>query len=155
MFPLSRIRFLQFAAVGTLVVLCALETPTRANELAQNLGPVGPHEPIITMVGSQRVIAFYVPGSDRCALHAVVWDNTNTDTSVSAARIRISLEPGQIVHIDSAENETLNLQCGSDAETLSVVGNDERVAFGITSQRSDQSMRANASGLGIMEVTGH
>jgi hypothetical protein len=40
-----------------LVILCALETPTRANELAQNLGLVGAHEPILTMIGSQRVIA--------------------------------------------------------------------------------------------------
>ena len=146
MFPLSRIQFLQFAAVGTLVVLCALATPTRADELAQALGPVGPHEPILTVVGSKRVIAFYVPGSDRCALHAVVWDNTDANTNRSAARVRISLEPGQIVHIDSAENETLNLQCGSDAETLSIVDNDELVAFGITTQQSDQSMRAGASG---------
>ena len=146
MFPLSRIQFLQFAAVGTLVVLCALATPTRANELAQALGPVGPHEPILTVVGTKRVIAFYVPGSDRCSLHAVVWDNTDANTNRSAARVRISLEPGQIVHIDSAENETFNLQCGSDAEKLSIVDNDELVAFGITTQQSDQSMRAGASG---------
>jgi hypothetical protein len=146
MFPLSRIQFLQFAAVGTLVVLCALATPTRADELAQALGPVGPHEPILTVVGTKRVIAFYVPGSDRCSLHAVVWDNTDANTNRSAARVRISLEPGQIVHIDSAENETFNLQCGSDAEKLSIVDNDELVAFGITTQQSDQSMRAGASG---------
>lgn len=146
MFPPSRIQFLQFAAVGTLVVFCALATPTRADQLAQNLGPVGPHEPILTSVGSQRVIAFYVPGSDHCALHAVVWDNTNAHTSVSAARVRISLRPGQIVHIDSAESETLNLKCGSYAEMLSVVDNDELVAFGISLQQSHQTMPANASG---------
>ena len=73
---LSRIQLLKFAAVG-LVVLCTLGTPTRADELAQNLGPVGPHEPILMTVGNKRVIAFYEPDSGHCAFHAVVW-NTKT-----------------------------------------------------------------------------
>ena len=48
MFSLSRIQFSKFAAMGSLVVLCTLGTPARADELAQNLGPVGPYEPILT-----------------------------------------------------------------------------------------------------------
>ena len=48
MFLLSRIQFSKFAAMGSLVVLSTLGTPTRADELAQNLGPVGPHEAILT-----------------------------------------------------------------------------------------------------------
>ena len=82
MFSLSRIQFSKFAAMGSLVVLSTLGTPTRADELAQSLGPVGPHEPILTTVGSQRVIAFYEPDNDHCALHAVVWDNTDAHTGV-------------------------------------------------------------------------
>ena len=31
-----------------------------------NFGPVGPNEPILTNVGTKRVIAFYVPDSGRC-----------------------------------------------------------------------------------------
>lgn len=42
------------------------------------------------------------------------------DTAYSAARVRISLDPGQIVHIDSAENEGLNLKCGDKATTLAI-----------------------------------
>ena len=40
----SRIQLLKFAAAGS-VVACMLGTPAQADELAQNLGPVGPHEP--------------------------------------------------------------------------------------------------------------
>ena len=145
MFPLTR--SLSLAAAGAVLALAAPSIPARADELAQNLGPVGPHEPILTTVGSQRVIAFYVPGSDRCALHAVVWDNTDADAAdTSAARVRVSLQPGQIVHIYTAEQESLNLQCGKNAEKLAVVDTDSLVAFGITTQQSDQSMKANASG---------
>jgi hypothetical protein len=145
MYPLSHKPLLKLAAAAGLVVLCA-SGPARADELVENLGPVGPHQPILTSVGSKRVIAFYRPGSDRCSLHAVVWENTDADTGKSAARVRVSLQPGQIIHIDTAENETLNLQCGDDAEMLSVIDNDERVAFGMASQQSDQIMKANASG---------
>ena len=145
MFSLSRIQFSKFAAMGSLVVLSTLGTPTRADELAQSLGPVGPHDPILTTVGSQRVIAFYEPGKDHCALHAVVWDNTNPH-AVSAARVRISLEPGQIVHIDSAANESLNLQCGKNAEALTIIDTDSSVASGNTIQPPGQPLKASASG---------
>ena len=57
---LSGIQLLKFAAAGG-VVVCTLGTPARADELFQNLGPVGPHEAILTKVGSERVIAFYEP----------------------------------------------------------------------------------------------
>ena len=64
MFALSKLS--RFAAVGTLVVLGGFSLPARADELAQNLGPVGPHEPILTTLGSKRVIAFYEPGGGNC-----------------------------------------------------------------------------------------
>jgi len=117
MYPLTRIRFLRFAAAGALVALTAASTPARADELAQNLGPVGPHKPILTTVGSKRVIVFYVPDDGHCAVNVVVWDSIDADVD-SAARVRVSLSPRQMVHIDSVENKSLNLQCGDHAETL-------------------------------------
>jgi len=144
MFSLSRIQLSKFAAMGSLVVLSTLGTPTRADELAQSLGPVGPHDPILTTVGSKRVLAFYEPGNDHCALNAVVWDNTNP-RAVSAARVRISLEPGQIVHIDSAANESLNLQCGKNAEALTIIDTDSSVASGNTIQQPSQPLKASTS----------
>jgi hypothetical protein len=155
MFRLSH-TCLKFAGIGSLVALCALGTPAHADELPQVLGPVGPHEPILTTVANHRIIAFYVPGGGRCALHAVVgYDtgaveagyDTDADTDKSAARVRIILRPGQIVHLDSAEGESLNLRCGSDAQTLDVVDSDELVAFGITTQRPGHPVRADASSL--------
>jgi hypothetical protein len=122
MFTLSRTPFLKFAAASALVALSFAGTPARADELAVNLGPVGPHEPILTTVGSKHVVAFYVPDSGKCALDAVVWEDEEAKT---AARVRISLMPGEIAHIDSAEQKTLNLQCGDHAKTLAAVDNRE------------------------------
>jgi hypothetical protein len=75
----------------------------------------------------------------------VIGDNDiNADTP--AVRIRVSLEAGQIVHIDTTENKSLNLQCGSNAENLSVVDSEDAVAFGMTEQPGSQPVNASASG---------
>jgi hypothetical protein len=124
MFSLTRIQLLKFAAASALVTLTAASTPARADEMIQNLGPVGPHEPILTMIGSERVIAFYVPDDAHCALSAVIWHNGDTDR---AARVRISLNPHQIVRIEGVDNKSLNLQCGDNAQTLAIVDTDERI----------------------------
>jgi hypothetical protein len=126
MFPLSR-NFLKFAAASSLLVLTAASTPARAGEMAQNLGPVGPHEPIITMVGNKRVIAFYVPDNGMCNVQAVTWNGDDTDAN-TAAGIRVSLNPGQTTSIDSAENKSLTLRCGDLAEALAAVDTDHEVA---------------------------
>ena len=126
MYPLTRNRFLGFAAAGALALTVA-GSPAHADELAQNLGPVGPNEPILTTVGNKRVIAFYVPGGGQCTINVVVWDRTDASGD-SAARVRLSLNPRQMVHIDSAENKSLNLQCGESADTLAVVDNGKFIA---------------------------
>ena len=134
----------KIAVVGALATFTFL-MPAIADEL-NNLGPVPPHEPILTSVGSSRVIAFYLPGSDQCAVHAVIWDKTRADSDTLASRIRISLEPGQTVHIDSVEGESLNLRCGRNAESLALVNSDNTVAFGITTQPSRRPLNASVSG---------
>ena len=145
---LSRIQLLKFAAAGG-VIVCTLGSPARADELVQNLGPVGPHEAILTEVGSERVIAFYEPDNGRCAVHAVVFDKTDAYTGMTtAARVRVSLNPREMVHIDSADNElvkSLNLQCGKNAEMLTIIDTDG-VALGITNQQPSQPLEASTSG---------
>jgi hypothetical protein len=122
MFVLTKIA--RFAAVCTLVIAGALGLPARADELAQNLGPVGPHDPILVTVGSKRVIAFYTPDPGHCDLHAIVWNPADGAAS-SATGVRMSLNPRQVMHIFSPENKSLSLQCGDDAERLAIVESGE------------------------------
>ena len=121
-------RNLGFAAIGALALTVASSSGS-ADELAQNLGPVGPNEPILTTVGSKRVIAFYLPGNGHCGINVVVWDR-NDASGDSAARVRVNLSPRQTVHIDSAENKSINLQCGESAETLALVDTGKMIAAG-------------------------
>ena len=147
MFSITHDQLSKIAVAGAFVAVTSLSVPAIAEEPAQNLGPVGPHEPILTSFGNKRVIAFYLPGNGYCALQAVVFDKIDAYTGMTtAARFRISLEPGQIAHIDSTDNESLNLQCGKNAEKLTIVDTDSSVASGSTIQSPGQYIKANVSG---------
>ena len=132
MYPLTRSLFLWFAAAGALVLFVA-SIPARADELAQNLGPVAPNEPILATVGNKRIIAFYELDKGHCALNVVIFEKSDADTGMTtAARVRVSLNPGQITSIDSVENKSLTLKCGDDAETLAIVDSNTRFASNLT-----------------------
>jgi hypothetical protein len=118
------LKFARLAAVSTLVIAGALILAARADELAQNLGPVGPHDPILVTVGSKRIIAFYTPDPGHCDLHAIVWNPADAEAS-STTGVRMSLNPRQVMHIFSPENKSLSLQCGDDAERLAIVESGE------------------------------
>ncbi|MGB8708694.1 MAG: hypothetical protein WCD39_02855 [Methyloceanibacter sp.] len=127
MFPLTR--SLTLAAAGAIVALTVASIPARADELAQNLGPVGPRETILTWVGSKRVIAFYQPDNGNCAVHVVVWDPADVKAE-STAGFQATLNPRQMAHINTAENKSLYLQCGDNAERLSIVDTAKFVVAG-------------------------
>jgi len=120
MTPSTRIQLLRFAAAGAIVALTAASVPARSDERPVRLGPVGPLEPIMTAVGNQNVIAFYRPGDGHCNIYVVLNDRADA-RGHSGAQVRVSLSPRQIVHLDTPDNDTLNLKCGDDAETLAIV----------------------------------
>ena len=124
MFSLSKIA--ACAVLGPLVV-GGFGLPARADELIEHLGPVGAHEPILTTFGNKGVIAFYEPDGTHCGLYAVVY-NLSDESGASAAQIRISLNAGQVVNIDSPDNKSLSLQCGEYGETLRIVDSTAVVA---------------------------
>ena len=127
MFPLARL--LSLAAASALLALTAVNISAHAEELVQNLGPVGPNEPILTTVGNKRILAFFEPGNGYCAIQAVIWNTTdlNEDTT---SRVRTNLNPGQLMIFDTPDNKTLKLQCGDKAERLAIIENQEFVAAG-------------------------
>jgi hypothetical protein len=125
MFTLSRTELLKLGAAGAMVALALISTHAYSGELAANLGPVGPYEPILTGIGNKQVVAHYAPADGRCSVNAVVWEDVEAKT---AARIRVTLRPGEIAQIDAATNESLNLQCGFDAQSLATVDTVNMVA---------------------------
>jgi hypothetical protein len=120
---------LKLAVAGAIIALTAVGPPARADEMVQNLGPVGANDTILATFGNKCVIAFFERDNGRCAVNAVVFEKADADTGMTtAARIRVSLNPREMVHIDSSDNQTLHLQCGDNAKTLAVVTNNLQVA---------------------------
>ena len=146
MFPHTRIRLLGLAAAaGTLFAMSG--SPAPADERPVRLGPVAPHEPILTTVGNKNVIAFYVPGDGYCNIDVVLNDRTDASGN-SGAQVRVGLSPREIVHIDAIDNDTLNLKtlnlkCSENATALAVVDSDERI---VSDTSPPKAIKASASG---------
>jgi hypothetical protein len=123
-------RFALIAAGGLVAFTAILPPGASADQPLSNLGPVGPHEPILVTVGNQRVIAFYAPERGECAVSAVVFKDGEADAPYSSARVRISLRPGQMFQLDGPTRQSMSLLCGADASTLAVVAPAELIWTG-------------------------
>jgi hypothetical protein len=88
MFSLTRI--LNLAAAGAFIALSAASSPARAGS-AQNLGAVGPHEPILATVGQADLNPWQM---GECRLQR---------RAISRRACQASLWRG--AHIDTAENK--------------------------------------------------
>jgi hypothetical protein len=117
--PLNRNYILSFAAAGAFALTVA-STHSFAGDPPEVLGPVGPNDPIITAVGRKTVLAFYEVDGTNCGMHIVMWDRGD-ESGDSAAGFRVTLDPRQVVHIDTAQNTSIGLECGSAADTLAIV----------------------------------
>lgn len=132
MTPFYRIKLVGLAAAGTLAALTVAGVPARADQPLTNLGPVGPSEPILVTIGTQRVIAFFVPEGGACAVNAVVWKDGDPDAPYSSARVRVSLKPGQMFQLDGGQRQSMSLFCGADASSLAVAAPAELILTGAT-----------------------
>ena len=120
-------QFLKVVAASAMLALTAASTPARADDTVQNLGPVGPNEPILATFGNKQLVASFTPGGGACAIQTVVWNADDIDAK-SASRFRVRLNPGERTEIDGSANETITLQCGDSARTLAVVDTNAVIA---------------------------
>lgn len=147
---MSRLNRIQLSSLATAFAIFAFSVaPGLTDEIATdemaNLGPVGADVPILTTVASKRIVAFYSPVSGRCAVQMVIGDIRDPEAAL-VSRIRVDLEPGQMVHLDAVEQKSLNvksldLECGENAEKLAIVGNHVSSA-----QQEERVIQATASG---------
>ena len=121
---------LSAVAIAGALIASAAGTAAPADEALNNLGPVGPREPILITNGSQRVIAFYEPERGGCAVSAVTWKDAAADAPYASTRVRISLKPGQMFQLDGAQRQSISVLCGADASTLAVAAPAELILTG-------------------------
>ena len=120
-------QFLKVVAASAMLALTAASTPARADDTVQNLGPVGPNQPILATFGNKQLVASFASGGGVCAIQTVVWNADDIDAK-SASQFRVLLTPGERTKIDGSANETITFQCGDSARTLAVVGTTAAIA---------------------------
>jgi hypothetical protein len=85
MVQFSRFSRSAFLASGALLAISVGAISARADDPISNLGPVGPREPILARFGNQRLIAFFVPERDKCAVSTVTWKEASADAPYASA----------------------------------------------------------------------
>ena len=116
-------RALTFAGLG--LALIATAGADRTLQAAAEGGPDQIYKPIQAIsyeLGSKRAVGHFARSDGRCELVLMVAEvvDPGTATPTSAARLRVTLEPGQAAALDSEEGRTIDLTCGPQAKTLSV-----------------------------------
>jgi hypothetical protein len=126
-----KLRTLKRLPIATANLLAALAlvaisaTIVSAADNRANLGPVGPHEPILATIGGKRLIAYYEQSGEGCAVSAVVFDTAATGGGHESTRVRVILRPGELFQLEAVENEQVVLTCGPKARILTVLNRGE------------------------------
>ena len=122
---LRTLNILSIAAASVLTALAFTQVASAADQA--NLGPVGPNEPILATIGNKRVIAYYEANGDLCDVSAVVFDVSAAGGGHASTRVRVSLHPGELFHVDAVGDEQVMLTCGPNAAMLMVLNRGELV----------------------------
>ena len=103
------------------IALCLLTGGTRvqAEDLPRSLGPIEPNKPLITTVGSKKIIAFFVSNNHSCAVQTVVWEKGD-ENATSATGVRLILKAEDTMNVAGSWG-SLIIKCGKDAATMDVL----------------------------------
>ncbi len=116
---LTQTRFEIFAAAALIAVLSApLSSPAAADENVYE-----PIQAISQAVGSKHIAGYFVNEDGRCDVTVMVeelWDPNDDTPDFTAARLSFELQPNESATVDTAENESISLTCGDEAETLAL-----------------------------------
>lgn len=110
-------------AVAIVVSLWAWSLPASSGSPS----PIGrtrylPIESISYSFGSKSMSGYFIEQAGTCHVTLMIIERSDPERlrSLSAARVRLALNPGQIAGLDSKEGRSLNFTCGEGATTLLV-----------------------------------
>jgi hypothetical protein len=116
-----------------------LVSPLASAASAQSQAPVkseatsAPTASISYDFGSKSMSGYFVDQAKRCVVMLMVSEkrDPDTDSSSSATRVRLVLNPGQTAGLDSEEGRSLNFTCSEGATALVVDGGDREELVGL------------------------
>jgi hypothetical protein len=78
-----------------------------------------PIQSISYTFGSKIASGYFVQQNSVCRVTLMIAEKIDPDLpSPTAARVRVMLDPGQVIGFDSDEGRSISLTCGEDAATL-------------------------------------
>ncbi len=83
-----------------------------------------PIEAISYELGANKLSGYFRPLNGRCAMTLMLFKNIDPLAGTpdnSPSRIQVSVAPGENTRIDSAEGESVKLNCNSRAETVTAL----------------------------------
>lgn len=97
--------------------------------------------------GSKFMSGYFVEQEGHCFVNIMIIERIDPDnpSPMTAARVRLMLDPRQVAGIDSEEGRSVNLTCGESAATLLVdYGHRDRLVALQTRARESELARAAA-----------
>jgi hypothetical protein len=102
------------AALGTGIAIAGVEPADTAT--------FRPAEAMHYVLGSKRAVGYFIGQKGECRVTMMIAEAVDPDAGISpsAARLRISMRPGQSANFGSAEGAEMTLTCGPDGDTVEV-----------------------------------
>lgn len=117
---------------GTLALCLSASIPGVSAEplsLAVEQARYGPIQSINYVIGTKAVSGFFVAQANRCLVTLMIIEHSDPEAPLaqSAARVRVTLSPGQVAGLDSEEGRSLNFTCADRAVALLVEAGEREV----------------------------
>ena len=105
-----------------------------------------PIQSISYTFGSKIASGYFLQRNSVCLVTLMIAEKTDPDqSSPTATRVRVMLDPGQVAGLDSEEGRSLSFTCGEDAATLVV-------SYGKRDKLMEQQDLAVASTVDVLVV---
>ena len=115
----------RLTAVITVVFTACLFTSSASTEGAMS-ARYGVLQNFNHEFGSKFASGYFVREVDRCLItFKIAIRATDSQSVETVAHIRLDLNPGQVLGLDSEEGQSLNLTCGANAAALTVASGGE------------------------------
>lgn len=111
-----------FAAVIASFWSCAPASSGESSLLSEGSARYRPIQSISYNFGSKTMSGYFVRRDSVCVVALMVIEKGDPDRPppLTATRVRLMLDPGQVAGLDSEEGGSINFTCGEDAAALVV-----------------------------------
>jgi hypothetical protein len=117
----SRTTFVVSAFAAALAANLCLSGQAVSGEPMEGDAPYRPVQSISYTFGSKIASGYFVQQNSVCHVTLMIAEKIDPGLpSPTAARVRVMLDPGQVVGFDSDEGRSISLTCGEAAATLVV-----------------------------------